>query len=74
MCYNQSTQQKLKRYKDYVIKFLNLTKEKKATRGTLRRNLVKLESRFLSLVLKDLLENKRIVKRGTTYALVQNDD
>ena len=41
---------KVKRYKDYVIKYLNLTKEKKATRGTLRRNLVKLESRFLSLV------------------------
>ena len=65
---------KLKRYKDYVIKFLNTTKEKKATRGTLRRNLVKLESRFLSLVLKDLVQSKRVVKRGTTYALVQNDD
>ena len=65
---------KVKRYKDYVIKYLNSTKEKKATRDTLRRNLVKLESRFLSLVLKDLIENKRIVKRGTTYALVQNDD
>ena len=33
---------KLKRYKDYVIKFLKSTKQKRATRGTLRRNLVKL--------------------------------
>ena len=65
---------KVKRYKDYVLKYLNSTKEKKATRDTLRRNLVKLESRFLSLVLKDLIENKCIAKRGTTYALVQNDD
>ena len=65
---------KVKRYKDYVIKYLNSTKEKRATRDTLQRNLVKLESRFLSLVLKDLIENKCIAKRGTTYALVQNDD
>ena len=57
-----------------MIKFLNSTKEKKATRGTLWRNLVKLKSNFLSLVLKDLIDSKRIVKRGTTYALVQNDD
>ena len=65
---------KLMRYKDYVIKFLKSTKQKKATRGTLRRNLVKLESKFLSLVLKELIESKRIAKRGSTYALVQNDD
>ena len=65
---------KIKRYRDYVIKYLNSTKEKKATRGTLRRNLVKLESRFLSHVLKDLIENKHIVKSGTTYALVKNVD
>ena len=65
---------KLMRYKDYVIKFLKSTKQKKATRGTLRRNLVKLESRFLSIVLKELIENKRIEKKGSTYALVQNDD
>ena len=65
---------KLKRYKDYVIKFLKSTKQMKATRGTLRRNLVKLESKFLSLVLKELIETKRIVKKGSTYALVQNDD
>ena len=64
---------KLVRYKDYVIKFLKSTKHKKATRGTLRRNLVKLESRFLSIVLKELIENKRIEKKGSTYALVQND-
>ena len=64
----------MKRYKDYVIKCLNSTKDKKATRGTLRRNFVKLESKFLSLVIKDLIESKRIVKRVTTYALVQNDD
>ena len=37
---------KMKRYRDYVIKFLKSTKDKKATRGTLRRNLVYLESRF----------------------------
>ena len=65
---------KVKRYKDYVIKFLNSTKQKKATRGTLRRNLVKLKSNFLSLVLKEIIESKRIVKRGSTCALVQNDD
>ena len=65
---------KMKRYRDYVIKFLKSTKDKKATRGTLRRNLVKLESRFLSHVLKDLIENKRLVKSGTTYSLVQNVD
>ena len=65
---------KMKRYRDYVIKYLASTKDKKATRGTLRRNLVKLESRFLSHVLKDLIENKQIVKTGTTYALVKNVD
>ena len=64
----------MKIYKDYVIKFLKLTKNNKTTRGTLRRNLGKLESRFLSHVLKDLIENKRLVKRGTTYSLVQNVD
>ena len=72
MCYHQSTHKKVKRYKEHVLKYLNSTKEKKATRGTLRRNLVKLESRFLSLVLKDLIENKQIVKTGTMYALVNN--
>ena len=65
---------KMKRYKDYITKFLKLTKNNKATRGTLRRNLGKLESTFLSHVLKDLIENKHLVKSGTTYALVQNND
>ena len=74
MLQSKHTTKKVKRYKEYVIKFLNSTKQKKATRGTLRRNLVKLESNFLSLVLKELIESKRIVKRGSTYALVQNDD
>ena len=62
---------KVMRYKNYVIKFLKSTKQKRATRGTLRRNLVKLESRFLSIVLKELIENKSIEKKGQTYALVQ---
>ena len=65
---------KVMRYKNYVIKFLKSTKQKRATRGTLRRNLVKLESRFLSIVLKELIESKSIEKKGQTYALVQNDD
>ena len=65
---------KVVRYKNYVIKFLRGTKKGRATRGTLRRNLVKLESRFLSLVLKELVDNKTIEKKGQVYALVQNDD
>ena len=65
---------KVVRYKNYVLKFLRGTKNGRATRGTLRRNLVKLESRFLSLVLKELVENKSIEKKGQVYALVQNDD
>ena len=65
---------KVVRYKNYVIQFLRGTKKGRATRGTLRRNLVKLESRFLSLVLKELVENKTIEKKGQVYALVQNDD
>ena len=65
---------KVVRYKNYVIKFLKSTKQGRATRGTLRRNLVKLESRFLSIVLKELIDNKTIEKKGQVYALVQNDD
>ena len=65
---------KVARYKNYVIKLFKSTKQRKATRGTLRRNLVKLESRFLSIVLKELIESKSIEKKGQTYALVQNDD
>ena len=65
---------KVVRYKNYVLKFLRGTKNGRATRGTLRRNLVKLESRFLSLVLKELVELKSIEKKGQVYALVQNDD
>ena len=65
----------MKRYKDYVTTFLKSTKNKKATRSTLRSNLnSKLKSAFLSHVLKDLMEKKHIAKNGTTYSLVQNDD
>ena len=65
---------KVVRYKNYVLKFLRGTKNGRATRGTLRRNLVKLESRFLSLVLKELVELNSIEKKGQVYALVQNVD
>ena len=64
----------MKRYKEYITKFLKFTKNNKTTRGTLRRNLGKLELTFLSHVLKDLIKNNRLVKNGTTYSLVQNDD
>ena len=64
----------MKQYKDYITKFLKSAKKKQATRGTLHRNPGKLESTFLSHALKDLIKNKRIVKNGTTYSLVQNDD
>ena len=74
MLTSKHTTTNMKRYHDYAINYLTSTKDKKVTRGTLRRNLVKLESRFLSHVLKDLIENKQIVKTGTTYALVNNVD
>ena len=71
--HRKSQNKKFKRYKDYVISFLTSTKNKKATRCTLRRNLnSKLNSGFLSHVLKDLTDNKHIAKDGNTYALVQN--
>ena len=65
---------KVVRYKHYILKFLRGTKKGRATRGTLRRNLVKLESRFLSRVLKEMVQNKTIDKKGQVYALVQNGD
>jgi len=72
MVHRKSQNKKFKRYKDHVISFLTSTKNKKATRCTLRRNLnSKLDSGFLSHVLKDLVENKHIAKDGNTYALVQ---
>ena len=60
--------------KGYITNFLKSRKNRQASRDTLRRNLGKLESTFLTHVLKDMIENNRIVKKGTTYSLLQNDD
>ena len=64
----------MKQYKEYITDFLKSKKNKQASRDTVRRNLGKLESTFMTHVLKDMIENKRIVQKGTTYLLLQNDD
>ena len=64
----------MKRYKNYVTSFLKSTKNKKTSRSSLRRNLnSKIDSAFLSHVVKDLTENKHIAKDGNTYSLVQHE-
>ena len=71
--HRKSHNKKFKRYKNYVTSYLKSTKNKKATRCTLRRNLnSKIDSHFLSHVLKDLVDKKHIAKDGNTYALMQN--